>query len=507
MKFLFHHIKTESFDIEKNGIQVVDRDDCIEIYNDPFRTVPLFITKDASGRLIVFSDFGDFYDLDGVNRDVDQAGFWEIVLFGSGLWTRTLYKNVQQMPGATRIIIQKPTNEYKIERYWGFNVPVDESIDTIQSATDGLYDRLEAIFSKLDKNKKYIMGMSGGMDSRITLAFLSKHIPKENVSLFTYGFDEGILEYRYAKEISEALGFETPCFHWLTIDSYRNAAKYLPRMSGGQIGINHCHILDYLKGKDWKRFTQISTYYSDAIFGWDCISPKKISDLNDNYYVKSIMKCEYLPEKIKNDVIEDSLDIFSGYEASSNYSSLDEYKYVTERNQKFHMYLAAIQGKYIANELVYANLDLLKYALSVPIEFREQKKLLDCLLDKYFKDIDTHGFKNISSRDFKNASSRFQWKSKLSGLVEWYYFKFLNRANAVLRIVTNGSLWLLNRYQTEEQERLLYSEFSSDLYSATSRFVELNIMTNEQKKYWDKLPHGSSGVGERFALISLAKIL
>jgi hypothetical protein len=68
-------------------------------------------------------------------------------------------------------------------------------------------------------------------------------------------------------------------------------------------------------------------------------------------------------------------------------------------------------------------------------------------------------------------------------------------------------MWLLNRYQTEEQERLLYSEFSSDLYSATSRFVELNIMTNEQKKYWDKLPHGSSGVGERFALTSLAKIL
>jgi hypothetical protein len=499
MKILFDHIKTESFDIEKNGIQIVERDNCFEIYNDPFRTVPLFITKNESGQLIIFSDFGDFYNFDNVNRDVDLTGFWEIVLFGSGLWTRTLYKNVQQMPGATRIVIQKLTNEYKIERYWDYNVEVNEGIDTIQKATDGLYDRLDAIFARLDKNKKYLMGMSGGMDSRITLAFLSKHIPKENVTLFTYGFDEGILEYRYAKEISETLGFEIPRFHQLTIDSYRNAAKYLPKMSGGQIAITHCHILDYLKGGDWKLFTQLSTYYSDAIFGWDCISPKYIGDLNDNYYIKTIKKCGHLPERIKNDVITDSLNIFAGHEASSNHSSLNEYKYVTERNQKFHMYLASIQGSLIATDLVYADIGLLKYLLSIPIEYRAQKKMIDCLLEKYFK--------NISSRDFKNISSRFQWGSQFSGFMAWYWFKLLNRVNAALLIFTNGKLQLLNKYQTEEQERLLYSEFSSDLYSATTRFVELNIMTTEQKKYWDKLPLGSAGVAERYALISLAKVL
>ena len=42
------------------------------------------------------------------------------------------------------------------------------------------------------------MGMIGGMDSRITLTFLSKYVPKENLELFTYGFDERLLEYKYA---------------------------------------------------------------------------------------------------------------------------------------------------------------------------------------------------------------------------------------------------------------------------------------------------------------------
>jgi len=71
-----------------------------------------------------------------------------------------------------KIIINKKTNEYKIERYWDFNVKEDQSIDSVEKAATGLYDRLDDIFSKLDKNQKYIMGISGGMDSRISLAFL-----------------------------------------------------------------------------------------------------------------------------------------------------------------------------------------------------------------------------------------------------------------------------------------------------------------------------------------------
>lgn len=45
MKFLFEYKKTISFDVNINGIQLIEFDDYIEIYNDPFRTVPLFITR------------------------------------------------------------------------------------------------------------------------------------------------------------------------------------------------------------------------------------------------------------------------------------------------------------------------------------------------------------------------------------------------------------------------------------------------------------------------------
>lgn len=275
MKLLFNYEKTELFDINKNGIQVIDYGDSIEIYNDSFRTVPLFITKNKSAELIIFSDFKDYYDFESVDRSIDEAGFWEIVFFGSGLWTRTLYKNIEQMPGATCLRVNKITENYTIERYWNYDVKEDESIQTMQQAADGMYTILDNIFSSLDKNKRYLLGMSGGLDSRITLSFLAKHIPQNNIKLFTYGFDEEILEYVYAKEVANSLGVAVPDFHHLTAASYKEALNYLPSLSGGQISINHCHILDYFSKNNLDDFRHITTYFSDAVFGWDSTYPKK----------------------------------------------------------------------------------------------------------------------------------------------------------------------------------------------------------------------------------------
>lgn len=44
MKLLFDYRRVDFFDINENGIQLIDQGDSIEIYNDPFRTVPLFLT-------------------------------------------------------------------------------------------------------------------------------------------------------------------------------------------------------------------------------------------------------------------------------------------------------------------------------------------------------------------------------------------------------------------------------------------------------------------------------
>ena len=73
--------------------------------------------------------------------------------------------------------------------------------------------------------------------------------------------------------------------------------------------------------------------------------------------------------------------------------------------------------------------------------------------------------------------------------------------------MTRGKIQILNKYQTEEHERLLYSDFKENLHAATSKFLAMGIFSTEQKVEFDKLPIKSAGVAERYAIISLAKIL
>ena len=91
--------------------------------------------------------------------------------------------------------------------------------------------------------------------------------------------------------------------------------------------------------------------------------------------------------------------------------------------------------------------------------------------------------------------------------MEFYWFKFLNRVNSALRLLTRGRIQLFNKYQTEEQDRLLYRDFHKELKLATKKLLDNGLLTAEQKRKWDKLPVRSLGVGERFSLISIAKLL
>ena len=502
-KIKFHpcvsYEKVGRFDVTRNGIQLIENEDEIRIFNDPFRTIPLFVTRDVYSVLHVFSHFDAYFEIEGLCRDIDPVGFWEIIVFGSSLWTRTLYKGVEQMPSASTLIINKATVEYSIKRYWDFNVPEDVSIDTVEGATEGLYERLDNVFSRLERNQIYHMGMSGGMDSRLSAAFVSKYIPAENIRLFTYGFDDRILEYRYAIEVAEKLGLARPEFHKLGKRSYDDALVELPMLSGGQISHYHCHMYDYMKNHMPSNARHISTYFSDAVLGWDCVHPKKIDSVSNNFYALELRNNDLLAPEIKDAIIGDADFIFKGYCSDSNISSMNEYKYITERNQKFHMYLASVQGRLVRNVFPYANYELFTYALSVPIQFRNRKLLVDNILTKYYFD--------LSDGQCGNISSRFQWGASYSTKTDWYSFRLLNRVNAVLRKTLKGNFQFFNKYQTEEQDRLLGKCYHEALKEATRQCVNRGLMTIDQKKHYDVLPLKPSGVAERYQIISLSQLL
>lgn len=491
--------RVSSFDINRKGLSLIEGDEFLEIYSDPFRSQPIYIYS-ASNSLAVFQNYPSFLKApasSSFRSTIDKVAFYETVLFGTPLGTRTIYQEIKQLPAASCMRINKASGKFEISRYWHFDISEDKSIKSITDAAEQLNHHLKRIFDTFDVSSDYCMGLSGGMDSRLSLSYLSQRIQKHKIHLFTFGFDSRILEYSYAKAVSESLQMGDVQFHKLDAFHYREALDYLPLQSVGHVAINHSHITSYLRRFSGECGTQIANYYSDAIFGFAAHATKIYLPAGADNYSAKLDTVQFIPADIKEEIKSDISKMLDGYDEDSNYSSKNEYLYVTERNPKFHFNLAYCQSLIVPTQIPYADVELLKFMISVPLAYREQKVILDEIFKRYFPSVSTTNIEQISSR----FSARF------TSYANWFTFRYLNASNGIFRALSGGTFQLFNKYQTEEQEKILYSEFSGDLHAATAKFMAMGILSADQKIEFDKLPIRSAGVPERYILISLAKII
>jgi hypothetical protein len=510
IKIDLDYFPKDDFDIRQNGIQLIETEEYINIYTDPFRTIPVFITTLTDGTVVIFSDFDRVYKNDCIDKTVDEAGFWEIILFGTGLWTRTLYLNVRQMPSAGKLTIDRKTGAYSISRYWDYNVELDPDLTSPEKVADGLIAALDLAFADLPRSDLYLSGLSGGLDSRLNVAMLSRHVSKEKIKCFTFGFDPNILEHKFAVSIAKKLDVVQPDFFRLSPRHYQNALTYLPKNSGGQISINHCHILEYFnqnkENHDDSLF--ISTYFTDALFGYACPERKKIDTPQDCGYFKRLNSSTFIAKEIKDLIADDINNLVAGYDNSQyNYGNIDEYTYTIERNPKFHMYLGFLQGKILATHPIYANYDLLCYCLSIPIELKFGKRIIDRLLERHFPSIGLDRVESISSRSFSAGISSAPGKYILQKVSNYASFRGSNIANSFLRQYLSPRHQIFNKYQTEEQEKNLCTEFKNQLECATSKLLNLGLFDVNSKYFYDKIPIKSLRISESYIIISLAQIL
>ncbi len=503
-------VRQTNFDIRQNGIQLIETENDVNIYTDPFRTVPVFITMLTDKTVFVFSDFEQIYQMDSVDKTIDPAGFWEIILFGTGLWTRTLYLNIKQMPSAGKLTIDRQTGTYSISKYWDYNVELDPILNSSEKVSDGLMAALDVAFADLHPSNLYLSGLSGGLDSRINVAMLSRHVSREKIKCFTFGFDRNILEHKFAVSIAEKLDLAKPDFFRLSSSNYQNALTYLPKNSGGQISINHCHILEYFNQnkEDYDDRLFVSTYFTDALFGYACPKQKNIDTPQDCGYFKRLNSSTFIAKEIKDLIADDINNLLVGYDNSrSNYGNIDEYTYIIERNHKFHMYLGFLQGKILTTQPIYANYDLLCYCLSIPIELKFGKRIIDRLLERHFPSIGLERVESISSRSFSAGISSAPGKYRLQKIANYASFRSANVANAFLRRYVSPRYQFFNKYQTEEQEKNLRTEFKKQLEYATSKLLKLGLFDLTSKHFYDRIPIKSLRMAESYIIISLAQII
>ncbi len=486
----------EEFSKRNKGILVSKKANEIGVFNDPFCTIPLYYHQNANNVTITSNPNLIF---EKHSLPLDEAGLWEILLFGSCVWSRTLFKELYQFPSASKLSITK--SSIKLSQYYDFSVAEDPYLKTSKNSIDALDSKLFEIFNDLP-NAEMVMGMSGGMDSRVSAAYLAKTGKNKQVNTFTYASTSKSLEYFYAKSVCSDFGLAKPELKLLNVESYRKGLNVLPKLTCGQIGIQHSHILSILD--DYAESgvgitTHISNYYSDAVFGWDCTGSK---DLGKKNSLAAILENNsMISEEVRSEIEEDISKIFGRFDRSSNISTLDEFKYVTERNQKFHMNLAFQQSRMIETETPFANIELLELVLSMPLEFRKRKSILDMLFESGCVDHCAAG--NISSRQLV-AGNEFSGGG-IKSYVKKFDFKANNALSAVVARVFSGKLTWPNKYHTESHVNILRN-FSSELGDASTKLKDIGFFDEIIAKDFSRVPFRSEGVSERFQLLSLSSI-
>ena len=485
-----------------NGILFEDDDFYLKIYVDPFRTIPLFYSE--SDGLYISSDIKQCL-IHAIDDEVDKVGFWELIKYGMCLGNRTIYKNVKQFSGASYLKINKNTLEYSFGNYWDYCVPEDQSINSMSEATFRLNNLLSREFKNSTSiSNKYVMGISGGLDSRLSLNYLSGFVDNKNISLFTFGNYENTLEYKYSKKIAEISGCREPVFCKLGVQSYVESLSDLSVKSAGQINLVHGHIIDCLSRKNLYRdgSYQISNYFSDALFGWCCINPPEDIKVGFNRKIKNIMSDKYIPLDVKDGLIDDMKGIYKRISLKNhNYSSFDEYFYLVEKNIKLHSYLMYFQSSLTPIVSPYSSTKLIEFMMSVPIEFRQGKEIIENLLvtSSIFSDYELN---NISSRDYAGATSKLSWKS-FYGMK----FKIINRVNIILDLMSGGKYRVKNVNHSEDLQGVYHRKFKGKMKEAVLFLVKEGILPKEVSSRFKPLRLKPADIGENLHLLSIVQAI
>lgn len=493
------------FLLNMKGMFIDIQNNSITVFSDIYRSVPLYYFN-ANEYIYIFSDFISIAKYTEFPKEMDHAGFWEYLLFGNGIYDRTIYKEIKQFPAAGKLFID--SNSASLDYYWDFNFyektcPSDKE-EVILDFKKILLKSFDAELNQT--NDSLTLGLSGGMDSRLAFSLMDELDLLTKTNFFTYGYSEKILEAKVAKDLLNLKKLSEYSFHKLTKESYSKAFDHFPQVSAASVGSSHVHMYDYLSENTTQNL--ISTYYSDAVFGYASSLDKKIDTWKNVDYISVLNRySKYISPDLVCIIKQDIKNALKNFDPKANYSSVNEYKYIVERNPKFHMNLLFLQSQIVGKTFSpFASYTLLKKMIELPIEYRFDKNLIRGVIssidDKIISNIgDTSNQRVYFKKDFKSIINNLLTNRQAIGVLA-------NKAiNLILYKVSKGKLYLFDQYATEIHSNVLASSFYDELIESTQYFMEIGLINGEFKEKLNSIPAYGNETSLRFEIIDLYKLL
>lgn len=463
------------------GIRFELKSGHIKVSSDIFGSIPMYFLQDKEGDFLLSNDIDLLVKSKNVSLECDLSGCNQFIIFGHTIYDRTIYKKIKQFPPAANVVFTR--DSYSVEKYdksflFESVLPRNEvsicdlgaQISSILKKT--FYDKL----NDHDNGKQVLFGLSGGLDSRLTLSLLHDLGMSNKLALFTYGFDINILEAQTAKKLAGYVGAPWN-FYELTDKKYLGAYEDIIPNTHCSTSTAHAHILNYLS--DHPESSMLSTYFTDALFGYATDEHKRYDTLYDCDYFSVL---EHFRKSLSPDVYHctyhDIEKALSTYNPNMNVSSVNEYKYIFERTPKFHIALMNEQSKLSENIInPFCNIELLKLLLSIPVEYRYDKKILKQII----LEINPHFLSNNFS-DTSNQAVYFRkdFKTILKSIASNFgsvVLLMVRGINALLFKLLGPDHLLFDKRATELHSSVLHRSFSSYLSDSLKRLETNGIIT------------------------------
>jgi asparagine synthase (glutamine-hydrolysing) len=177
----------------------------LTLARDRFGEKPLFYCDDGE-RLLFASELKSLIEVPGFDSTLDHAAIGAYVTYGYVPNPGSIFARVRKLPPAHYLTYRD--GRVALSRYWSLewkdSAPLDE-----RAAEDALATKLdEAVSSRLVSDVPFGAFLSGGLDSSVVVALMSRHL-SQPVQTFSIGFREAAYnELSDARRVAEHLGTE-----------------------------------------------------------------------------------------------------------------------------------------------------------------------------------------------------------------------------------------------------------------------------------------------------------
>lgn len=234
------------------------------IFNDVLGRLPFYycaFPNQSSNRIVMSREVK--FIIPFLNKvDFDITALAEYLLFGYPLGDRTLLKDIKRLPPATVLMIDTEKKEFLLKKVLSWNLdPRGEKVNKMNNLHEETRKLVHLFLSSLKgmvqtftKDYAHIVSLSGGLDSRATLAGLLKIGTNPAACSFPSG------ENRIAKKIARALKVK---YDIISLSSKIFNEDYV-KLTDGLLDIGLRSLFSYLHGIREKIASKVILYTGDG---------------------------------------------------------------------------------------------------------------------------------------------------------------------------------------------------------------------------------------------------